>query len=98
MKEAPELPSPPFKMPKRLKEEAGFTLIEVLVASIVLVVGILGVLKMIDIANADAGVTQTRSQANGLVRQILESVRGVNYGQLSNQSAVETLLKNQPGL
>jgi hypothetical protein len=69
-----------------------------MVAAFVLIVGILGVLKMLDTANATSIVSQTRAQANSLTRQIVEAARGVNYGLLTNQAAVESLLKAQPGL
>jgi type IV pilus modification protein PilV len=84
--------------PTSVDSQAGFTIIEVMVAMLVLIVGILGVLKMLDTANAQSIVTQSRSQANAIARQVTEAVRAVSYGNLSSPAAVETQLKAQPGL
>jgi hypothetical protein len=69
-----------------------------MVAMVVLLVGILGVLKMVDTANAVANATQARTQANALARQVVEYARSLPYGALNNAAAVETQLKALPGL
>jgi type IV pilus modification protein PilV len=75
------------------RDEAGFTIIEVMVAALILTIGLLGTLKMLDTANATAGVSQSRSQANAIARQIVETTRSLQYSQLTSASAVENTLK-----
>ncbi|MTD42987.1 prepilin-type N-terminal cleavage/methylation domain-containing protein [Conexibacter sp. W3-3-2] len=64
-------------------EEAGFTLVEVLVAAALLLVGMLATLSMLDMAQAVTTTSKTREQAVSLQREIIEAVRAVPYDQLT---------------
>ncbi len=77
--------------------EDGFTLVEVMVASLLLVVGMLGVLTCITQAQSTTWSTQARTNANALVREIVEEVQGVPYDQLVTATLV-TRLRARPGL
>jgi hypothetical protein len=81
----------------RLRDEAGFSIIEVMIAAVVLIVGVLGTLTMIDVAQGTTRGTKAREQATSLQRELIEAVRTVPYDQLvpGNTSAV---VRNQPGL
>jgi prepilin-type N-terminal cleavage/methylation domain-containing protein len=81
----------------RLRNERGFTLIEVMVTILLLVVGIGGAIAMIDAANARTLVTKERDAANALTREVVEAARSVPYRQLNPTSAV-TQLQSLPGL
>ena len=77
--------------------ERGMTLIEVMVAATVLVVGVLGVLTMLDTANKTSARTKAREGAVNLAREAVEAVRAVPYPDLvPSQIAAE--LQAQPGL
>ena len=80
------------------RNQRGFTLVEVLVAITLLLVGVLGTVTLIDGANATTGRTLAREGATGLARQILEGSRAVPYAQLVSRPSLEAQLKAQPGL
>lgn len=71
-----------------LPGEAGFSIIEVLVAIILLVVGILGALVMIDSANGTTLANEARTSGVNLAREVAEGSRAVQetvpYTQLSD--------------
>ena len=77
---------------RRLRsDERGFTLIEVLVAIFLLLVGVLGVVAMIDGANAVTSKTKAREGANNVARSIVEVGRGVPYKNLTDSALFATL-------
>ena len=78
-------------------DEHGFTLIEVLVAVFILLVGVLGVLSMIDGANFATAKTKSREGGTNLAREILDGARAVDYDKLTSGEIVGELQK-QPGL
>ncbi|MCW3013248.1 MAG: prepilin-type N-terminal cleavage/methylation protein [Solirubrobacterales bacterium] len=82
---------------RRLTDDQGFTLVEVLVAALVLVTGMLGVLTCITQAQTTTWSTQARTNANAIVREVVEGVRGVPYEQLVT-STLASSLQTQAGL
>jgi prepilin-type N-terminal cleavage/methylation domain-containing protein len=78
-------------------DERGFTLVEVLVAIFVLLVGVLGVVAMVDGANVITGKTKAREGANNVSRSVVEVARAVPYKNLSNVSLLSALA-GRPGL
>ena len=74
----------------RAREE-GFTLIEVVVAMAVILVGVLGTVALIDQASAQSGEAKTRQTANALIRDIIETSQGIPYTSLTTASAKTTL-------
>lgn len=70
----------------RLREEGGFTLIEVLVAVLLLTIGVLGTFELFDGANAATGRTRAREGATNLAREIVEATRSVPYAKVVNGS------------
>ncbi|MBA3327760.1 MAG: prepilin-type N-terminal cleavage/methylation domain-containing protein [Solirubrobacterales bacterium] len=77
--------------------ERGFTLVEVMVAMLILVVGLLGTVKLIDQANATTSSTKAREGATNLAREIVESARLVDYDDLTAAAAAPAL-QAKPGL
>ncbi len=67
----------------RLRSSAGFTLIEVMIAAMVMVVGVLGTVSLVDQANASATITSAREGATNLIRDVVETAREVPYSQLT---------------
>jgi prepilin-type N-terminal cleavage/methylation domain-containing protein len=78
-------------------DERGFTLIEVLVAIFILLVGVLGVISLIDGANFATAKTKSREGGINLAREILDGARAVDYDKL-NPTEIVGELQNQPGL
>jgi type II secretory pathway pseudopilin PulG len=68
-------------------EESGFTIIEVLVAAVVLLVGIMGVVTIVDAATANSTATKAREQGVALQREIIDAARSIPYDQLGPASA-----------
>jgi type IV pilus assembly protein PilV len=77
--------------------EAGFTLIEALMASVVLVIGLIGLLGLVDISVKASASTRAREGATSLAREILEDARTIPYAQLSSTS-IESELQAMNGL
>jgi Tfp pilus assembly protein PilV len=88
---------PPRSLHHRLSDEDGFTIVEVLVAAVVLVVGLLGTLILVDTANTTTFQTKAREQATSLQRELIESVRAVPYEQLT-PSSVASAVEGRPAL
>ena len=64
------------------------TLVEVLVAIVVLVVGIFGTISMIDSANTTTAKTKAREGSTNVGRGILEVARSVSYRNLASDTVV----------
>jgi prepilin-type N-terminal cleavage/methylation domain-containing protein len=83
--------------PRLHSDEHGFTLIEVLVAVFILLVGVLGVLALIDGANFATAKTKSREGGTNLAREILDGARAVDYDKL-NPTEIVGALQSQPEL
>ena len=84
---------------RRMLREAdqGFTIIEVMVAALLLVVGVTGTLAMIDTASDRTVVNQGREAGTSLARDVVEAAGNVGYDQITPGNVV-TALQAQPGL
>jgi prepilin-type N-terminal cleavage/methylation domain-containing protein len=84
--------------PGSLSDERGFTLIEVLVAMFILLVGVLATLALFDRANAATVVDRQREAATSLAREITEGARGVTFDDLVSTVSLNAELQAMPGL
>jgi Tfp pilus assembly protein PilV len=84
-------------MVTRPRAQEGFTLVEVVVAATILVVGILGVLTMVDNANKASSRTKAREGAVNLAREAIEAARAVPFPDLV-PSRIQDEIAAQPGL
>jgi prepilin-type N-terminal cleavage/methylation domain-containing protein len=84
--------------PGPLSDERGFTLIEVLVAMFILLVGVLATLALFDRANAATVVDRQREAATSLAREITEGARGVPFDDLVSTVSLNAELQAMPGL
>ncbi len=66
----------------RASGEAGFTVVELMVASTVLIVGMLGVLSMLTGALGATATSNKRVAATNLARELVETARGLSYEDL----------------
>lgn len=71
--------------------QRGFTLVEVLVAITVLLVGVLGVVAMVDGASALTSRTKAREGSTSVGRSIVEVARSVPYRNLSAPELLDAL-------
>jgi Tfp pilus assembly protein PilV len=81
----------------RVKDGAGFTLVETMIAMLVLVVGVLGTISLIDASNAASRTTRQREAATNLARQLVEDSRKLSWSSLT-PSAITPALQALPGL
>lgn len=79
------------------RSEAGFTLIEALMAAVILIVGLIGLLGMLDVSVRASASTRAREGATSLAREIVEDARTIPYAQLI-PSSIECQLQAMPGL
>lgn len=63
----------------RLADEGGFTIIEVMVAIFILLIGVLATVTLLNTANASTERNQARNGATNLVRDIIEAARALPY-------------------
>src|SRR3712207_23127 len=74
--------------------QGGFTLVEVVVAMAVILVGSLGTLALLDRASAQTSQAKTRQTANALIRDIIETTQGVAYADLTQANIANKLKAN----
>jgi prepilin-type N-terminal cleavage/methylation domain-containing protein len=84
-------------MLRSTRRDDGFTLIEVMVAATLLVVGVLGVLTLLDGANNASARSKAREGATNLAREAIEAARAVPYPELT-PTRIEDEIEAQPGL
>jgi Tfp pilus assembly protein PilV len=82
---------------RALRSEGGFSLAEVMVSALVLLVGMMGTVAAVDGANARTVSTRAREGATSLHRELVERSRSVSYP-LLNRQALLTQLQGKPGL
>jgi Tfp pilus assembly protein PilV len=77
--------------------EGGFTLVEVVVAISLLMIGVLATVTMVDQANSTTNSTKAREAGTGLAREVLEAARAIPYPELAKDT-VTAKLQAQAGL
>jgi Tfp pilus assembly protein PilV len=82
---------------RRLASDNGFTLVELMVAAFVLMIGVLGVVTLFDHANRATSRTKHREAATSLARELIEASRAVPYPTLVPADFAGAL-RSQPGL
>jgi prepilin-type N-terminal cleavage/methylation domain-containing protein len=75
----------------KLPDDAGFTLIEVLVAALVLVVGLLALFGMIIVSDHAIARDRIRQAETSLAREVLEDARSLPYGDLNTPALAGSL-------
>jgi prepilin-type N-terminal cleavage/methylation domain-containing protein len=81
----PQWHRPPYRGPRPTPRacEDGFTLIEVLIAAVVMVIGMAALFGLLDTAGKATASTRAREGATNLAREILEDARTVPFAQIS---------------
>ncbi len=78
-------------MAQRLHNEDGFTIVEVIVAMVVLLIGMLGVLSLLSGALQATAANNERVGATNLARELVEATRGLDYEDLTSALVVTRL-------
>src|SRR4051794_22581933 len=81
----------------RLAAEDGFSIVEVIVAALILAIGVAGTLLIITGASASTQATTSTEGATNLTRELTERARELPYGQLATATAAAQL-QALPGL
>src|SRR5437763_12131306 len=76
---------------RRLCAQGGFTIVEALVASLVLAVGLLAAYMMLTVSTHSSSDVRAREGAVTLARQITDDARSIPYAQLQSSSIVTNL-------
>jgi Tfp pilus assembly protein PilV len=80
-----------------LGDQGGFAIVEVLVAILILVSGLLGAVTLINGANATSLTNNLRETGNNLSREVVEAANSIPYTSVTNAGLVPAL-QSQPGL
>ena len=72
--------------PSVLASEAGFSLVEIITASFVLVVGMLAVLALMTSSLAKTSANTGRVGATNVARELIEATRGLDYDDMTTAS------------
>lgn len=75
----------------RLGEEHGFTIVEVMVAVVILLTGILGTLAMLDTANRRTRTADDRQKATSVAREVVEAAKSMPYRDVAPGTIVTRL-------
>ena len=76
---------------ERAADELGFTIVEGVVATLVLVVGLLGVLTMLTGSLRATTANNARITATNLSRELVEAVRGLSYADMTSNLVMTRL-------
>jgi type IV pilus modification protein PilV len=85
------------RLPARISPEHGFTLVEVLVAIIILATGVLGMAKLAFQASSTTADTKAREGATNVAREVVENVLALPYSTLTPDQ-VTPALQAKPAL
>ncbi|MDX6588132.1 MAG: hypothetical protein QOI31_2605 [Solirubrobacterales bacterium] len=81
----------------RLNSESGFTLVEGLVAGLILVIGILGGVSVFDTSRRESGTGERQQVAQAKAAAELERMRDIPYAQLATDSSQSWVSSGQDG-
>jgi Tfp pilus assembly protein PilV len=82
---------------RRARQEGGFTIVEVLVATIVLAIGLGAVIQMIAVATQATATNRIRQAETSLARELTEDARSLPYTQLNASAIAAALQPNVSG-
>ena len=80
----------------RIADERGMTLIEVMAAMVILLVGVLGTLTLVQGGLSSTSATTSREQATNLARDLVERSRQADYKDITYAGAPATLRSMLP--
>src|SRR3954465_12951607 len=79
-------------------DENGFTLVEILVAITILLVGVLGVTTMISVSDKTAVINNSRQGATAVVRRALETSRALSFRSIKSATLASSIQAQSPDL
>lgn len=94
------MPAPaetPAAVSRGLSDQRGFTLVEVLIAATLLVIGVLATLALLDNATRTTGVSKQRDVANAVAQEMIERATGGRYTTTRNDLTDVDAAAARPG-
>jgi prepilin-type N-terminal cleavage/methylation domain-containing protein len=85
-------------MPHRRDSEDGFTLIEIMVAITILLIGVLGVMTMVNVSNQVSASANSRQGATNLMRRVVETARALPFRSVTNATLAADVQAQSPDL
>jgi prepilin-type N-terminal cleavage/methylation domain-containing protein len=79
---------------RQIRGDDGFTLIEVLVAMVVILVGVLGTVMLVDRASAGSSDNKARAQATSVARNLSETAQGLSYSTVTSSAGLVTTMQS----
>ncbi|HEX8073429.1 MAG TPA: prepilin-type N-terminal cleavage/methylation domain-containing protein [Thermoleophilaceae bacterium] len=76
---------------RQFSEQHGFSLVEILIAISIILVTLLGMVALMNRANAGNSETRTRDAATALAREMVETSQGLSFGSITNASITGSL-------
>jgi prepilin-type N-terminal cleavage/methylation domain-containing protein len=80
------------------RDESGFTLVEILVAITILLIGVLGVTTMISVSDRTTVVNNSRQGATAVVRRALETSRSLSFRSIKSATLASSIQTASPDL
>jgi prepilin-type N-terminal cleavage/methylation domain-containing protein len=80
------------------RDESGFTLVEILVAITILLVGVLGVTTMIAVSDRTTVINNSRQGATAVVRRALETSRSLSFRSIKSATLANGIQTASPDL
>src|SRR5215212_9583384 len=80
------------------RSESGFTLVEILVAITILLIGVAGVSTMILSSNRTQVANNSRQGATNLMRRVVETARAIPFRTVKSATLVSSIQSQSPDL
>lgn len=77
--------------PHIARDDSGFTIVESMVALLILITGLVATFVLVDVANSRSAATRAREGATNAARQIAESTRTIPFRNITDSSIQSTL-------
>jgi Tfp pilus assembly protein PilV len=82
---------------KRIRAQAGFTMLETMVAAVILSAGVLGVFVMVETADRVNAQNSARATANSIARELLEDARSKPFATIGAVNWIDPALEGLNG-
>jgi Tfp pilus assembly protein PilV len=82
---------------RRIRAEAGMTIVETMVAAVILTAGVLGVFVMVETADKINETNRGREAATSLAREVLEKARSTTFAQIGSNNWIDSTLTGLEG-
>lgn len=93
-----QLPKPPSKLPADRNTEAGFTILEAIIATMILIFGLAAIFNLMIVAVSQNSLANRASGATTMASHQMELLRSTPFASLTDSPAgVDTLAAQTPG-